>query len=60
MLTLGAYATIAAMAFVYWGQARLRASYDFFLIVPAAVALEVLLLRLRGAPGSGEDATRAR
>ena len=50
-LTAGAFASISAMAFVYWGQARLRAVYEFFLVVPAALALDWAWRRLRTARG---------
>jgi len=57
LLTLGAFGSIAAMAFVFWGQARLRAIYDFFLIVPAALAIDLILARFRsGSPGPAEPA----
>lgn len=57
VLTLGAFGSIAVMAFIYWGQGRLRAAYDIFLIVPAALVLELLWLRFRGPAGSGAKET---
>ncbi len=55
LLTLGAFGSIAAMAFVFWGQARLRAIYDFFLIVPAALCVDLLVLRFRTRPPGPPD-----
>jgi Dolichyl-phosphate-mannose-protein mannosyltransferase len=48
-----AMASVTAIAFAFWGQTRLRATYDIFFIVLAAGFLAWLYRRIRPARASG-------